>query len=332
MSLNPSDGAGLLHVPSSSSPSLSPAQFSRHFTSPHPSPSSTHAHTDRKRRLEDQAPPVPNKPSRASSQKHIRQSQVNKHKKTKTPRIYGQQLPVTRLIEVLDHASLQALLEKMLHEHPQVEEMIHDLAPKPSLASAIALTRHKLQVVIDHLPYKCDPASDYSYLRVKPFFNDFLLCLSDFILNFLPPVELDVETCLLFLNEATALVFEVPNFTNIDFQYTKGTAFEQIANTWLVILTQISVSGHESGAPAEPRWDLLKILKDQGLEQKLKHYNHLSNGKFKQVCDYIQAELDLLDSFRSNANTSQDQAFLGLLGDFITLDYSGYSITAQLTQ
>lgn len=311
----PSEGAGLLHEL---------AMFSSKHTS-HPS------YTDRKRRHEDSdsieiSPP---KPSRITSQKHFRSNSINKHKKARTPRISGQPLPAPRLIETLDRASLQALLQKMLQSHPQVEEMIHEAAPRPSLASAIALTRHKLLVIISHLPYKCDPASDYSYFRVKPFFNDFLQCLSDFILNFLPPVELDVETCLSFLDEATSLVFKVPDFTHIDFQYTKSTAFEQIANTWLVILAQISPSDSEHST--EPRWDLLKILKDQELQHKLLHYNELSGGKFKLVCDYIQLELDLIDSFRSNSNTAPDTG-LGSLGDFITLDYSGYSITAQLTQ
>ena len=40
------------------------------------------------------------------------------------------------------------------------------------------------------------------------------------------------------LHETTKLVYNLPNFTNQEFQYTKSSALEQIANCWLIVLSQ----------------------------------------------------------------------------------------------
>lgn len=248
-----------------------------------------------------------------------------KHKKPRTPRVTGQPLPISRLIQVLDHSALQALFLHVLAAHPHIADTVVSAAPSPSLASAVALSKQKLHHLLTNLPYKCDPSSDYLYLRIKPLLSDFLHCLSDFILHFLPPSSADLPTAIAYLDEATSLIFKVPNFTNSEFQYTRTVAFEQIANTWLAALSQVSPASCDDSS-VNAKWDLLKLVKENGLVRKLANYNELLGNRFSAVCDYLHSELA---SIEGNNCSAEANDLAGLLGDLITVDYSAYSIAAQ---
>lgn len=253
----------------------------------------------------------------------------HKYKKSKTPNIIGQLLPVNRLVEVLDHHSLQRLLQDLIQVHPEISGTINKLSPKPTVSHSITLLKEKFECIIAHLPYKCDVESDYSYLRIKPYLNEFLNCLSDFILHFLPPVEMDVIVTLSFLDLITDLVRELPNFSNSEFQYTKSMAYEQIANTWLIAMNAHSHDEESSNAEVTPEAEnsikLIKIIEDMNLEEKVMKYNDSSLGKFKLVLDFIRSQREIKDKLDHMLNNNGSS----LLSDLITVDYSNFSITAK---
>ncbi|KAK6459537.1 tethering factor for nuclear proteasome STS1 [Scheffersomyces xylosifermentans] len=268
----------------------------------------------------------------------------NKFKKSKTPKILGQNLPITRLIEVLDHKTLQGLLHDLVQTHPEIGNTINKLSPKPSVQNSINLLKEKFEDIGRHLPYKCDVESDYSYLRIKPYLNEFLSCLSDFILNFLPPIELNIIHSLTFLHLITNLIHDLPNFTNNEFQYTRTMAYEQIANTWLIVLSQNIQDSIDGDVPAsagstsssaddsatENSIKLVKVVQELDLEEKLNKHNELSHGKFKVALEFLKSEMEQVEMFNHALTSGQNSASgSGVLGDLITVNYSNFSISAR---
>jgi protein Cut8 len=243
------------------------------------------------------------------------------NKRSRTPKIIGQTLPVHRLVEVLDHKSLQNLVNQLLMVHPEITSTINKFSAKPTLQDSINLLQQKFDSITSYLPYKCDIESDYSYLRVKPYINEFLNCVSDFILNFLPPIESNSINSLTFLNFITELIHNLPKFSSSEFQYIKNMAYEQIANTWMIVLT---IDDENDENELESISKLIKIIKQLDLESKLEIHNENSLGKFTHVLEYIKSQIDQYDQVNAIGNTSG-----GALGDLITVDYSNYSLTAR---
>lgn len=245
------------------------------------------------------------------------------HKRSKTPKIIGQSLPLPRLIEVLDHKSLQNLLVDLIQTHPEIANTVTKLSPKPTLANSINLVKEKYATIVKHFPYKCDVESDYSYLRVKPHIHEFLNCLSDFILNFLPPIEHNVINSLTFLDVVTSLIHDLPRFTNNEFQYTRLMAYEQLANTWIIVLSQKMEEKPESSAEDETPY-LYRVIVDLQLDEKLAKHDQLSGGKFRNVVEFVRAEMEQAELIMNSGGKAQPSG----LGDFITMDYSNYLISA----
>lgn len=291
---------------------------------------------------------------------HRRPSLGSRYKRTKTTRIHGQSLPVNRMLEVMDHKSLQKMLKELVAVHPEIQETINRLSPAPVLENSVKLLQEKLDDMLAHLPYKCDIESDYSYLRVKSLLMEFFNCLSDLILAYLPPAETNMEKSLRFLHEATEMVHSLPNFSNSEFQYTKNMAYEQVANTWLVVLQQdelpgntlanssfgssgsevstlpspnsASTEGMPSEADLESNEKLIKVAETLGLISKLSHHNDVSQGKFKHIIEFVKHEQEIHDQLLHHM-ASESSSFLRLpnrlLNEFITVDYSNYSISAR---
>lgn len=217
-------------------------------------------------------------------------------KRSKTTRIVGQSLPVHRIIETLDHKSLQQLLQHAVASDPAVAQAVARMAPKPSPKDALALMRAKCSAVADNVPYKVDPASDYSYTRVKPHLSEFLSCLSDFILDILPPMDVDVVSACTMLDAITDMIHDLPDFANAEFQYTRAMAYEQLASLWVMVLDGERVAA----ARAAAELDLLS---------RLQHHNDVAGGKFAPAVDVVKA-------------LGEDET--SVFGDLITVDYSGY--------
>ncbi|CAK7903089.1 tethering factor for nuclear proteasome Sts1p [[Candida] anglica] len=272
----------------------------------------------RKRRQHEEESNRVHKPTTRKSFPIVQTKMNNiNHKRLKTPKILGQQLPLNRVIEVLDKPALQELLQNLIKLHPEVSETVTKLAPKATLVDSLNLIKSKYDCIFNHLPYKCDVESDYSYLRIKPYLNEFFHCLSDFILNNLPPIESNSSNSLKFLDNITNLIHNLPNFVNNEFQYTKMMAYDQVVNCWLIILSRYNFEDSESSET-----NLISIINDLDLKNKLDQHNLLSQDKFKSVISFIDSEIE-------NYEKVNHQLSGNSINDLITVDYSNYSITAR---
>lgn len=258
-----------------------------------------------------------------------------KSKKSKTPRICGLSLPVSRLIETLNKDSLQDLLQQIITHHPETAATISKVSSKANLDDSVTLIRSKFQKITDHLPYKCDVESDYSYIRVKVHLTEFLNCSSDFILTLLPPMDVGLSYACSMLDVITTMIHNLPNFSNNEFQYTKSTAYEQIANLWLIILTNkanreddgdaVCDDSTASTQNVENTLEFVRTIRTEDILAKLEKHNELSLGKFTAVLDFIKSELEAYERIHHSLNNNG----ISLLSDMISVDYSNYSITAR---
>jgi protein Cut8 len=235
------------------------------------------------------------------------------NKRAKLPIIKGERLPVNRLIETLGKDSLHNLLQDLIKLHPEITQTVHALHPKVQVEDVEKILHEKFQQISDNLPYKGDLENDYSYLRVKPYLNEFLNCLSDFILNYLPPHETNPLTSLNFIGFATSLITRLPSFTSQEYKYINDKCYEQVSNTWLIILHDLCPEDNED---EERLYNFIKVVNDLNLKEKLNQLNHISVNKFDKVLEFIN---DRFNVFNSNTG----------LNDLITVDYSNYSLTAN---
>ncbi|RCK64067.1 Tethering factor for nuclear proteasome STS1 [Candida viswanathii] len=336
-----------LHEPSHNTPSTAnptdphiPRYGSSSTTSSSSSTSTTTSTIMKKRKREDSSDgnPAGHNPVQASRKlihpTTATATSASKYKRSRTPRIIGQPLPLPRLIESLDKANLQKLVQDLITIHPELQTTMTKIAPKPTIQDSLDLLHDKFNMIISHLPYKCDVESDYSYLRIKPHLQEFLSCVSDFILNYLPPLESNMIHSLHFLEEVTKMIIHnLPNFTNQEFQYTRSTALEQIANCWLIVLSQAENN------PANEKEDvstevLVKVIQELEILEKLHKHNEVSLNKFQKVIDYCNDKLEQHELIMTNNNAAaaagagaaNNGAVPASLSDLISVDYSKYSL------
>lgn len=256
-------------------------------------------------------------------------------KRARTPTIYGKNLPVTRLVEVMDHSQLKSVVDIVMAQHPEVVHTIHKSAVKPSTESIVELIKQKSALIVDHLPYKCDVGSDYSYIRVKPYLTEFLDCISDFILNLLPPMEIVLANSCYILDVITTLIHELPCFSNSEFQYTKTIAYQQLANLWLIVLSHTQSDDGELTLEdtalglSEPSLEWLKTVESMKLLERMEKHNEASGGKFSAVVDHIRSELGAQAQLNASCSPEAVAPQGSIFNDLITVDYSNYSITAH---
>lgn len=266
----------------------------------------------------------------------LKSIQERRIKKARTPSISGQALPVARLVEVMDYDQLRNVLEVVMAQHPEVALTIQKSAPKPSTEVTIELIKHKFAEISGHLPYKCDVESDYSYIRVKPYLTEFLNCISDFILNLLPPMESVFATSCSILNTITTLIHDLPNFSNNEYQYTREIAYQQLANLWLILFSRNhndeDAEDKASQASLEQTLEWLKTVESMKLPEQMEKHNEQSNGKFTAVVDYIRNELGEHAPLNNSCSPGAVAPAGSIFNDLITVDYLNYSIATNTSR
>lgn len=269
--------------------------------SKHSKPKQLTKTTIKKRRYEDEKKP-----------RSFECSSTSINKRAKLPIIKGERLPVTRLIETLDRSSMSGLLMNLIRVHPEIQSTIQTLHPRVDINDAMNVLHEKFDAISNNLPYKGDLENDYSYLRIKPYLNEFLNCLSDFILNYLPPNEINIVDSLKFIDMTTKLITKLPNFTSQEYKYINSKCYEQIANTWLIILHNLCPEDENDD---EKLYNFVKLVNDFNLKHKLYQYNQSCNDEFTKIMEFVNDRCNALDNNNG-------------LNDLITIDYSNY-ITAN---
>lgn len=261
-----------------------------------------------KRKLhDDEDSPIQKRDVKKNDKFRVTKKEIS-HKRIKPVQtILGQPLPTNRIVEVLEKKNLQILLNNLISLHPEITNDVYNCAPKPTVSDSVKILSLKIENIISSLPYKVDPTSEYSYLRVKPLIEDFLSALSDYTLNFLPPVESLPANSLEFLDDATNLLHKLPDFEKSSNNYFKNLAYEQLSHTWCICLKEfIKSSNSTTGCHAS-----LLLLINNNWDSKLKKHNELSNNKLTSVVEFFRDEMSWLnDEFESeNAKFSNLKNF-----------------------
>ncbi|KAB8301039.1 hypothetical protein EYC80_002962 [Monilinia laxa] len=200
-------------------------------------------------------------------------------KKVRANEISGRPLGLPRLLETLDAQSLRSVLQTICERHPEIGSEIVTSAPRPSVDSTLGVLSKYQTELQEAFPYGGSPGSDYAYDRVKQHLTNLIDALVDFTPHYLPPNEQQTATSLSFLDRATKIVHDLPNWDSQSHRYHKDNAYDEISRAWALVISEASKRGggfqlHSGG------WD-----------QTLARHNEQSGGKMQAALNALGSNL-----------------------------------------
>lgn len=212
-----------------------------------------------------------------------KQNRIIKRKRNINNLIIGQKLPINRIIETLNKEKLQLLINKLINEKPEINNLILNLSPVIEPNDALNQLNEKLEIILKNLPYKVEINSDYSFLRVKYFVNDFFQSLSEFSLNYLPPIENNLIISINFLKKFLIEIFhKLPNFNTVEFKYFYNLTIDKFN-----LILENSINQFLT----EKKQNLLLIINENWLDE-FKLINKLNNNNFIKIENLIENEIN----------------------------------------
>lgn len=180
----------------------------------------------------------------------------------------GRPLPLPRLLETLDTTQLRTVLQKICERHPDIGQEVASGAPRPSFESALQVLEEYQDKFREALPYG-QSSSDYTYYRVKQPLIALVDALSDFTAQYLPPIESQTNVSLQYLDGATKVIHELPDFDSQGYRHHKDGAYDEISRAWALVISEASKRG---GGFA---------LHTGGWDQTLIKHNQQSGGRLE---------------------------------------------------
>lgn len=212
-----------------------------------------------------------------------KQNRIIKRKRNINNLIIGQKLPINRIIETLNKEKLQLLINKLINEKPEINNLILNLSPVIEPNDALNQLNEKLEIILKNLPYKVEINSDYSFLRVKYFVNDFFQSLSEYSLNYLPPIENNLIISINFLKKFLIEIFhKLPNFNTVEFKYFYNLTIDKFN-----LILENSINQFLT----EKKQNLLLIINENWLDE-FKLINKLNNNNFIKIENLIENEIN----------------------------------------
>ncbi|KAJ8059835.1 hypothetical protein OCU04_011465 [Sclerotinia nivalis] len=264
---------------------LLPTQAS-FFPSPHRnpihtpiSPHTNHRMASRKRKADDDGLDENMSISPTNSPSLATRQIYRPSKKVKANEISSRPLSLPRLLETLDAQSLRSVLQTICERHPEIGSEIVTSAPRPSVASTLGVLSKYQNELQEAFPYGGSPGSDYAYDRVKQQLTNLIDALVDFTPHYLPPNEQQTATSLSFLDSATKIVHDLPNWDSQSHRHHKDNAYDEISRAWALVISEASKRGggfqlHSGG------WD-----------QTLARHNEQSGGKMQMAVNALGSNL-----------------------------------------
>lgn len=238
------------------------------------------------------------------------------HKRARFERINSRPLPINRLVETLDKKALETLITSLVQQNPHLNNQINQIAPKITISVAISALEGKFQAIFDNLPYKVDPRGDYAYLRVRPYIEEFLHSMHDFICHFLPPHEQQITNSLAFLDSVTMMLHKLPKWNNDAHNSSRRAAYDLICNAWMVTLQEACVVSNNNNNEEHNNnhhTGVTLSLAFGGWQKKLEQHDELSvDHLLIPAVNFIRQELDWINNnnnrlhFNDNDNNYQN--------------------------
>ena len=116
------------------------------------------------------------------------------------------------------------------------------------------------------MPYG-ESSPEYTYYRIKDSLVALIDALSDFTPQFLPPNETQPTKSLQFLDGATKLIYELPDWEAQTYRHHKDGAYEEISRAWALVINE---AGKRAGG---------FNLHSDGWDQTLSRHHEQSGGR-----------------------------------------------------
>ena len=219
-------------------------------------------------------------PSPSLGQRQLPTTQQQRNIKRARTNLIGRPLPLPRLLETLGEADMRSLLRQLCDRHPAVAAEVVTSAPRPSVASAIAVLHNYEAQLRAAFPFGPRNGSDYAYNRVRTPLLELLDALKDYTPHFLPPNETTPATSLGYLDQATDIIHRLQMWDNYQNNRHKFEAYEEIARAWAVVIREAAKRG--SGIQ----------LQYGGWDRKLREHNEVSGGKMSEALEELRKSVE----------------------------------------
>jgi protein Cut8 len=200
--------------------------------------------------------------------------------------LVGRPLDLPRLLETLDAEKLRAVLRNICQTHPDIGAQVVKAAPRPSVADAINVLKRYEESLRHSFPYGAS-TNDYSYNRVRPQLQALLEALADFTPHFLPPNETQVTQSLNYLDSATEIIYNLPEWSSFQNNIHKANAYEEISKAWTIVIREAS---KRAGGMQ---------LQNEGWDKKLTKHNQQAQGKLQGAVNELSTSLSWMGSDQS---------------------------------
>lgn len=204
--------------------------------------------------------------------------------------VTGRPLPLNRILETVDAATLKNMFRELCSRHPQMEQEILAVAPRPSVQSALQTLGSYENNLQTSFPYGGNRQNDYSYYRVKASLVELLDALSDYTPHFLPPNETQRANSFSFLDGATEIIHRLPDWSTAMHNHHKQIAYEEITKAWVLVIKEASKKGNGVG------------IQYQGWDTKIAKHNENSGGRMEAAVNEIRNSLPGAESGRPRFN------------------------------
>lgn len=154
----------------------------------------------------------------------------------------GRPLALPRLLETLDAQSLRNVLQSICDRHPQIGAEVVASAPRPSVSSALEVLTQYQTKLSAAFPFG-GGLNDYAYNRVRASLSALIDALTDFTPHYLPPNETHVTNSLEFLDGATKVIHDLPDWESYSHKYHKDNAYDEISKAWALVISEASKRG-----------------------------------------------------------------------------------------
>ncbi|KAH7357875.1 Cut8 six-helix bundle-domain-containing protein [Plectosphaerella cucumerina] len=187
-------------------------------------------------------------------------------KKVRASEVIGRPLTLPRLLETLDPTQLRTVLERICERHPDIGHEVVTGAPRPSVAAAHGVLKEYEDKYKAAIPYG-ESSSDYTYYRVKSPLTALIDALLDFTPQYLPPIEPQHTISLQYLDGATEIIHNLPDWEPQQYRHHKESAYDEISKAWALVINEAAKRGGGLN------------LHSGGWDQKLAKHNERSGGR-----------------------------------------------------
>ncbi|KAK2074300.1 hypothetical protein P8C59_008517 [Phyllachora maydis] len=284
-----------MNVLLSPQPSFFPHQHEKPRLSP-PGSQSPYNMASRKRKADDNNDEMSISPHSSPATASRQLARPMKKARAAHDTLVGRPLTLPRLLETLDTAQLRAVLQTICERHPAIGQEVVSSAPRPTATAALQVLGEYLGKLRAAVPYG-QTSSDYAYYRVRQSLAALVETVADFTPQFLPPTEMQTNVSLQYLDGATKIIHELPEWDSLQYRHHKDSAYDDIARAWALVITEASKRGggfslHTSG------WD-----------QAIAKHHQQSGARLGQAMNVLSS-LGWADSSQAGANPEQQNSIL----------------------